>query len=142
MKVEYEKLLVEVDDTRERLPKGTFAADIFSILLSLLTLFVMALIPVQTFRLIRSITRNKIFDPSNIRKLRFIGYALLAFYAANLMIYFFHYRIAAHIVQVDGYSLKMDWGNTTLVILGFVVLMFAEMLKASVAMKEEQDLTV
>jgi len=142
MKAEIENMVVELTDVKNQLPGGTIAADICSIFLSFFALYILALIPVQTFRVVRSITKDKIFDPANIRKLRSIGYALLAFYAATFLVNFFHYRIAAHVVHIDGYSLQMEWGNLTLVLLGFVVLMFAEVLKVSVQLKEEQDLTV
>ena len=142
MKTEIEQMIVELTDVKDRLPRGTVAADICSIFLSFFALFVLALVPVQTFRVVRSITKDKIFDPTNIRKLRSIGYALLAFYIATFVVNFFHYRIATHVVHVDGYSLQMDWGNITLVLLAFVVLMFAEVLKVSVQLKEEQELTV
>jgi hypothetical protein len=141
MKTEIEKMVVE-GNVSDILPRGTIIADICSIFLSFFVLFVMILIPVQTFRILRSVTKDKIFDPSNIRKMRLIGYALLTFYIANLIFSFLHYRIAASVIEVDGYSLQMDWGNTSLVLLGFVVLMFAEVLKVSVQMKEEQELTV
>ena len=142
MKAEIEKMVVEVSDVTGRLPKGTLVADICMYFLSFFTIFVMIIIPIQSFRILRSITKDKIFDPANIRKLRFIGYALLAFYIANLVNYFLHYRTAASVVEMDGYKLQMEWGNTSLILLGFVVLMFAEVLKVSVQMKEEQDLTV
>ena len=142
MKAEFEKMVVEVSDVKSMLPRGTLAADICSILLSLFALVVMVLLPVQTFRVVRSVTRDKIFDPTNIRKLRIIGYALLSFYIVTLTVNFLHYRIAAHVIEVDGYVLQMEWGNATLVMLGLVVLMFAEVLKVSVLMKQEQDLTV
>ena len=142
MKAEIEKIVVEVTDVKDRLPRGTIAADVCMFLLAVFTLFVITLIPIQLFRVLRSISRGKIFDPTNIRKLRFIGYALLAFYIVNFFFNFFHYRIALHVVHIEGYSLKMNWGNTTLVILGFVVLMFAEVLKVSVQLKEEQALTI
>jgi hypothetical protein len=142
MKAEIEKMVVEVSDVTGRLPKGTLAADGCSVFLSFFALFVMAAIPVQAFRILRSITKDKIFDPANIRKMRFIGYALLAFYVANFAVNFLHYRIAANVVEMDGYKLQIDWGNTSLILLGFVVLMFAEVLKVSVQMKEEQELTV
>ena len=142
MKVEIERMSVELSELSQQRPQGTFFADICTIFLYFFVLFVMIFIPVQTFRILRSITRDKIFDPSNIRKLRSIGYALLAYYITGFVVTFIHYRIAASVVGVDGYKLQVDWGNITLVMLGFVVLMFAEMLKVSVAMKEEQDLTV
>ena len=142
MKAEIGTMVVKMIDAKGILPKGAFVADICSYFLAFFALFVMIMIPVQTFRVLRSVTMNKIFDPANIRKLRFIGYALLAYYAAELFFNLIHYRIAASVIHVDGYSLHVDWGNITLVLLGFVVLMFAEVLKISVQLKEEQDLTV
>jgi len=142
MKAEIETMVVELTDVKDRLPKGTIAADVCSILLSFFALFVLALIPVQTFRVVYSITKDKIFDSKNIGKLRSIGYALLAFYLANFVVNYLHYRVATYVVHVDGYKLQIDWGNNTLLLLGFVVLMFAEVLKVSVKLKEEHDLTV
>jgi len=142
MKAEIEKMAVLLSDVRDKLPKGAFAAEIFSYLLALFALFVMVMIPVQTFRVVRSVTMNKIFDPANIHKLRIIGYALLAYYAINLIFSIIHYMIAVSVIHVDGYSLQVDIGNIILVLLGFVVLMFAEVLKVSVQLKEEQALTV
>ena len=142
MKAEIGKMMVRLSDVKDKLPKGAFAADICTYLLAFFTLFIMAMIPVQTFRVVRSITMNKIFDPANIHKLRVIGYALLAYYAANLIFSIIHYMMAVSVIRVDGYSLQVDMENITLVLLGFVVLMFAEVLKVSVQLKEEQDLTV
>ena len=142
MKTEIGKMVVEASDIRDRLPKGVFAADICMVLFSFFVLFVLVLIPFHTFRVIRSITKDKIFDPSNIRKMRVIGYALLSLYIADFIVNFLHFKIATYVVDVEGYGLQMDWGNIILVLLGFVVLMFAELLKVSVQLKEEQDLTV
>jgi hypothetical protein len=142
MKAELESVVVDTGKLKVKLPRGTIAADICTYNLCLLVVFLMVLIPVQTFRVIRSITRNKIFDLSNISKLRNIGYSLLAFYAASIIVNFLHYRIALHVVQVEGYSLKMDWDDASLVLLGLLVLLFAEVLKISVQLKEEQELTV
>jgi len=142
MKTEIEKMIVEISDVKEQLPKGTVVNDIFLTIFSFFTLFVSVLIPIQTFRIIRSISKNKIFDPKNIKKLRSIGYALIAVFVAGIVVAFLHYRVATSVVNIEGYSVQMKWENITLVILGLVVLMFAEVLKVSVQMKEEQDLTV
>ena len=142
MNAEIERMVVEISEVKNRQPGETIATFFFTSFLSCFALFILALVPLQTFRVLRSVSKDKIFDPTNIRKLRSIGYALLAFYIANLVVNFFHYRIATQVVQVDGYSLQFDWGNITLVLLGFVVLMFAEVLKVSVQLKEEQALTV
>ena len=142
MKAEIETMVVEVSELIKHRTKGSLAVDICSLFLSFIVLFVMTAIPIQSFRILRSVTVDKIFDLSNIRKMRFIGYALLAFYIANFTLNYLQYRIAASVVEIDGYKLQIDWGNTSLILLGFVVLMFAEILKISVQMKEEHDLTV
>jgi hypothetical protein len=142
MKAEIETMVVELNNVKDHLPKGTVAADIISFFMAFFTLFVMLFVPIQTFRIVHSITKDKIFNADNIRKLRQTGYALLAYFIADFVLNFLHYRIAAQDVRVEGYVLKMNWENTTLVLLGLVVLMFAEVLKVSVKMKEEQDLTV
>jgi len=142
MKVEIEKMKVKLSDVKDKLPKRTLVAELCLFFLTLFAFFIMVMIPVQTFRVVRSVTMNKIFDTANIYKLRVIGYALLAYYATNLGFSLIHYKIAASVILMEGYSLQIDMGNVTLVLLGFVVLMFAEVLKVSVQMKEEQDLTV
>ena len=137
MKAAINTMIVEITN-----PKETIVADICTVFLVFLGMFVMVMIPIQLFRVVRSITKNKIFDPTNIHKLRFIGYELLAFYAAKLIFNLIHYRISANVIRVEGYSLQVNWGNSSFVLLGLVVLIFAEVLKVSVQMKEEQDLTV
>lgn len=142
MRAEIETMVVELNNAKELLPKGTVIIDIIMCFVVFFAMFIMLFVPVQTFRIVHSITKDKIFNADNIQKMRFIGYALLAFFVANFMLNYLHYRIATHVVQVEGYVLRMSWENATLVLLGLVVLMFAEVLKVSVRMKEEQDLTV
>jgi hypothetical protein len=142
MKAEIERMSVELSEINEQIPRGWLVANTFSKYLSFFGIILMIFIPLQTFRILRSITKYKIFDPSNIRRLRHIGFALLAFFTTGFCVNYIQYWIAANVVEVDGYKLQVDWGNTTLVLLGFVVLMFAEVLKVSVAMKEEHELTV
>ena len=142
MKVEIENMVVGLSNAKELLPKGTVAIDVIMYVLAFFALFLMLFIPIQTFRIVRSITKDKIFNADNIRKLRFIGYALLTYFVADVIFNFLHHWIAARVIQVEGYVLRMSWENATLVLLGLVVLMFAEVLKVSVRMKEEQDLTV
>jgi len=142
MKAEIETMVVSLNNAKELLPKGAVIMDVISYIMVFFGLFIMLFVPVQTFRIIHSITKDKIFNTSNILKLRIIGYALLAYYVVDMVIGYLHYWVASHVIQVEGYELRMNWENATLVLLGLVVLMFAEVLKVSVRMKEEQDLTV
>ena len=144
MSVEFERVVVEIrTDVRERVPKRlTTARNLALYLFSPIMIYVILMVPIQVFRIVRSVTRNKFFDFRNIKRLRKVGYALLLFYLVNLVYNYIYYKIATHIVHIEGYSVQMQWGNEILLLLGFVVLMFAEVLKISVPLKEEQDLTV
>ena len=142
MKAEFEKVVVELDVEKEKMPDRTIAAKICFFFLGLFFIIATIMIPFNTFFLIESITTKTVFDPKNIRRLRRIGYALLIFYATNIIYNYLYYRQKIQFIQVEGYSLTMDWGNTILVIFGLAVLLFSEVLKISVRLKEEQELTV
>ncbi|MCL2416566.1 MAG: DUF2975 domain-containing protein [Bacteroidales bacterium] len=143
MKKEIRKMCVQVTYVKEQIPpKLRVAENSFGFFIIFFVLYAIVIIPIQVFRIVRSITKNKIFDFTNIKRLRMVGYALLVIYIADLVMRYLEYKIASHVVHIEGYTLQMGSGNLTLVMLGFVVLMFAEVLKISVPLKEEQDLTV
>ncbi|MDR0438534.1 MAG: DUF2975 domain-containing protein [Bacteroidales bacterium] len=143
VKAEIKKMSIQATYMKEEVPKGLRIAEGWAIFLVFpVLLYIIVMIPIQVFRIVHSVTKNKVFDPWNINRLRKIGNALLIFYVVCLAWDYFSYRIATHVVHVEGYSLQIDWGNITLILLGLVMLMFAEVLKVSVKLKEEQDLTV
>ena len=140
---EVERARVQVTYFREEVPIGVHVADGFAMVLAFFALFAIIFIPVQVFRIVRSITRSKVFEVVNVKRLRYIGYAILLIYGMGLVIYFLDYKIASHVVQIEGYLLQWTWWREmSLLLLGLVVLAFAEVLKISVRLKEEQDLTV
>jgi hypothetical protein len=143
MKAEFEKIVVELSNVeKDKLPEGRRVVNIGLWLLGLFLIIATLMIPFNTFFLIESITTKTVFDPKNILRLRRIGYALLIFYATNIVFNYLYYRAKVQIIQLEGYSLQMDWGNTSLVIFGIAVLLFSEVLKISVQLKEDQELTV
>jgi len=143
VKAGIEKMRIQVTYMKEEVPKGVRVVHNWAMVLLIpILVYVIIMVPIQVFRIVRSITKNKIFDPWNTKRLRKIGNALLLLYVVILVLHYVEYKIATHVVHVVGYSVQMDWGNYTLVLLGVVVLLFAEVLKISVQLKEEQDLTV
>ena len=140
---EIERIKVRATYTREQIPIGIRVAEnLFKFFALFLFLFAVIRIPIHTFRTVRSITKNKVFDPVNVERLRKIGYAILLLYIIFFLINYFDYKVASYVVQIEGYSLQMGRGNVTFALFGLVILMFAEVLKVSVRLKEEQDLTV
>ena len=140
---EVERARVQVTYFREEVPKGIRIVEGFAMVLSFFAAFAIIFIPVQAFRIVRSITRSKVFEVVNVKRLRYIGYAILLISGMGLVMYYLNYRIASHVVQIEGYLLQWAWWREmSLFLLGLVVLAFAEVLKISVRLKEEQDLTV
>ena len=142
MEANIQSMSVRVSYNREDVPQGLLRAENLTLFLIFVSLFVAIFVPILVFRIVHSITKSKFFDPINIKRLRKVGYALLMLYVAYLVINYINYKIGTYIICLDTYSLQMDWGNVILALLGLVVLMFAEVLKISVRLKEEQDLTV
>ncbi len=101
-------------------------------------------IPVLSFRTVRSISRNVIFDIKNIRRIRRIGYALLFGFIGMIMSEYLSTIAVREIFEFENFEIPVSFSetNTMFLLFGLAVLLFAEILKISVKMKEEQDLTV
>lgn len=113
------------------------------ILTSLSILFFLIYIPVETYKTIRSIIKNDIFDQKNIKRMRRIGYSLLIIFILLLILYPLFYYMYQNILGID---LKSDMGSIrddyTFLLMGLLVLLFAEVMKISHTIKEENDLMI
>ncbi len=111
--------------------------------LSFVILFIVIYIPIQSFKVIRSIVKNEIFDEKNIKRIRRVGYSLLICFG---LVFLFAYTLTATsqaLIGMENYKIVLNLGDDLMVLLfGFVVLLFAEILKIALKMKEENDLTV
>jgi|GEM_PF-5874420 len=122
---------------------GVIAPVTGMILIYLAVIFFLIYVPIQTYKMIRSVIKNNIFDQNNITRMRKIGYALLIVFALNLILYpltiylyqnFFGISIGNEIGSIrDDYSFLLT---------GLLVLLFAEIMKISHTIKEENELTV
>lgn len=110
-----------------------------------LTCFVLIIyIPVQSFKVVRSLVKNEIFDMYNIKRIRRIGYALLVTCAFSVFGLYVMAAQANYLVDLENYEFVIGMTDQKLLILifGLVILAFAEILKMALNMKEENDLTV
>jgi len=105
--------------------------------------FVLIFIPIQIYRVISSIVKNDIFNPQNIKRIRRIGYCLLYIFAVIIFGNFLFTFQARELIEMENYRVifKIDEEYYYL-LFALVTLMFAEILKISHSMKEEQDLTI
>jgi len=115
----------------------------FAIFLSLPIFVLLLYIPVQAYKSIRSIVKDDIFNMKTIIRIRRIGYALLIVFGCMIFTEFIQYLVSKRLIDLRDYdiifSVKSDY---IFLLFGLITLLFAEILKISHTMKEEQDLTI
>lgn len=113
---------------------------------SLVQLFaiVLSVIAVIMFiQLIVSINRSRIFDWRNVRRLRWLGGALILHYLCMLIPLLMAGREVNEVFVLRGYTLhQSDLASILTLVLGIVSLIVAEVFSIGLKMKEEQDLTI
>lgn len=112
-------------------------------ILSLTILGLLIYIPIQTYKVIRSIVKDDIFDLSNIKRIRKIGYSTLIAFVLAIPIYpitKYLYYLLFGVGDLSEYGTIRD--DYSLLLFGLLILLFAEILKMSHQIKEENDLTV
>ena len=144
----------------ERLPirfdKAQILADAFSvednsalrmmkvleIPLSLLMLLIVVLIPVFFIKLNISLKKEVVFDKSNIKCMRWIGILLILYYFVMLTVSWIIYKTNLMMFEFAEYKIQFKQPDLIWILLGVVVLLFAEVLYRGSKMKDEQDLTI
>ncbi|OPZ98993.1 MAG: hypothetical protein BWY72_00558 [Bacteroidetes bacterium ADurb.Bin416] len=111
-------------------------------ILAFVVLLIMVYIPIRFFRLMRALSRESIFDRRNIKHMRCIGVALLIFYVSGQAMSLIDYLTLKQQFQFAAYQLEWDQTDPLVLLLGFVVLLFADVLGRGSSIKEEQDLTI
>jgi len=115
----------------------------FIIFLSFPIFFLLLYIPVQAYKTVRSIIKDDIFNMKTITRFRRIGYALLIVFGCMIFSEYIEYLVSKQLIDLRDYdivfSIKSDY---IFLLFGLVTLIFAEILKISHTMKEEQDLTI
>jgi len=141
IQTEFPIFIAKVNKTQ--LPQWIKTGNFFFVLLAFPLLFAIIFIPVQIYRVISSIVKNGIFSPKNINRIRWIGYCLLFIFAGDIFSNFISTAEARSLVTLENYRIifKMDEEYYWL-LFALVTLLFAEILKISHTIKEEQDLTI
>ena len=98
-------------------------------------------IPIKTYRVIRSVIKDNLFDLKNIKRIRMIGYALIIAFVLSLAFYPLANYMYANLLQTTNEmgSIRDEY---LLLLMGLLVLLFAEVMKISHSIKEENELTV
>ncbi len=141
---ESREMLLEVQDLPQQIPWYLYVGNILVVIMSFVILFILVYVPVLSFKTIKSITRDDIFDNNNIRRIRRIGYSLILVFLFSLFYAVVSNVTAEYILSLQNYKIVFPLSGEDIFILtlGVMVLIFAEVLKIATQIKEEQDLTV
>ena len=94
-------------------------------------------------RLIVAINKSQIFLWRNIRRLRVLGFMLLASFACSWLAEYINLCNLREVLSIPGYGLDLtDATNVGALLLGLCALIVAEVFAIGLRMKEEQDLTI
>ena len=116
---------------------------LISTLSSLLYLVISIVAVVLFVKFIISINRSCIFEWVNVRRLRWMGAALVLSFICSTVPFATAFYELSGVFQVPGYSLTIYGAISSLtLVLGLMSLIVAEVFAIGLRMKEEQDLTI
>lgn len=136
----YIKAKVSFNKTQlEKVKKYKIAENI----LIIISLFFIIYIPILFFKFIFSLMGEVIFNKRNIKILRRLGLSLILFYVAFYAFYWCSFKINETLFDFANYKITTGFDAQIIwVLLGIIVLLFAEILSKGSILQEEQDLTI
>jgi hypothetical protein len=96
---------------------------------------------VQFYKLIVSVAGSKIFEWSNVKRLRYIGGVLIALFLFEFITGMIFLLRVGEYISLPGYHLDSEI-NAVLLISGLFLLLIAEIFAKGLRLKEEQELTI
>ena len=109
---------------------------------ALLAVFAIIASTVLFIQLIVAINKSDIFNWKNVRRLRWLGVALLLNFISEAVPALMNDYELSSVFSLSGYSMETSIDSVMLVILGLVSLIVGEVFAIGLKMKEEQDLTI
>jgi hypothetical protein len=143
VQAEAEILSVKIRKQEVKIPTWLVVARVFQIISAFVIFFFLIYIPILVYKVIRSIIQNKIFDNIIVKRIRRIGYSILITFGS--LVYFSSVSTigAKILIDLEDYKIVFSLNEEySLLLMGLMTLLFAEILKISHTIKEENDLTI
>lgn len=93
-------------------------------------------------RLILSIRKRDIFNPSNVFRVRLISATIIVASIIRTFMQYINYDIATHSIQLSGYQIESVQIPWNMFLSALLLAVFAEIYAQAIKLKEEQDLTI
>lgn len=140
--VEANKYLIKTNTSYDTVPSGLKIIKLVSIVFIAFLAFSLLFSPILFFSIIYSITKNRIITSSLILRTKVLGWLLVLFSIIEIFYTINETMILQNIINVENYEIVMGQPDYMMLVLGLVILILAEILKMSLKIKEEQDLTI
>jgi len=105
-------------------------------------LFLIVLVPVLFYATMAAFYKNHIFNNDNVKRLNILGISLLIIYGLQLIFDITIFLYKKQLIEIENYSLSIHLSGAEWLFMGFITLLIANILKRSVELKEEQELTI
>lgn len=134
--------IVNHEESNASISTGFKVVRLICIVLTAVLAFGLLFSPLLFFSIIYSISKNRIITKSLILRSRALGWLIVIFSIVDIIYVVNETLISRSLVELSNYNIVMGQPEYMMLVLGLVILILAEILKVSLKMKEEQDLTI
>lgn len=99
-------------------------------------------IPVNFYKLMRSMANGNIFDSKNVRFIQRLGCTLIIAYLVETCYNLIEFQVNKGLFSFQNYKIEYQFADTNVLLMGIVTLLISEIMVKALGLKEEQDLTV
>lgn len=135
---------VWLDIPTKDVPTGLIILEVISMLIFVFLIIALAAFPFLFFNVIYNAAKNRIINDNMILKIRIMGWILTIYAIMNIILGYASSITASTLVHIENHKIAGPELEPSIIylIIGFVTLLLAEIIRLSLTMKEEQDLTI
>ena len=126
---------------QENTPKDTLIQIVMGIITIPFSLIILAAL-YCFIRLILSIRKKDLFNPSNVFRVRLISASIIVASIIRTLVKYINYDIATHSIQLSGYQIESVQIPWNMFLSALLLAIFAEIYAQAIKLKEEQELTI
>jgi len=133
---------VKMQDPSKYTTTGNILMFTLKFISSIAFLFLIIYLPILFFKITIGATKGNIIESKVIKNISRMGWLLSSMFVLETLVIWLDLITAKQLIELEHYRMVMDFSGYYLLILGLVTLLLAEVLKVSLNMKEEQELTI
>ncbi len=118
----------------------TYRVIIFTIVFMLLLLYIA--VPLYFYKILGAFYRNHIFSYRNVKRIKIVGSLLLIIYGLQFIFDITLYCYKNKLIEIPHYNISIHLSGAEWLFLGLITLLIGNILKRSVELKEESELTI